>query len=163
MEANPGMTRDAIRLACHRSDLEEVRICLDQDFRYRSCGIYVEEDCDIARELYLSLLVDRETSRIVIIASTEGLLPDRALPVKQDRLIQPGSPEEVQPALRQDHREAVGSEFPPVQSVRQRRFQALRPSPVAQAQKSVRLRMCCQEARRRKSRPLQSVIQARTR
>tara|TARA_R110000787_G_scaffold20790_31_gene61968 strand:+ start:3893 stop:4525 length:633 start_codon:yes stop_codon:yes gene_type:complete len=45
MEANPGMTRDAIRLACHRSDLEEVRICLDQDFRYRSCGIYVEEDC----------------------------------------------------------------------------------------------------------------------
>jgi succinyl-CoA synthetase beta subunit len=34
--------------------------------------IYVEEGCDIARELYLSLLVDRETSRIVIIASTEG-------------------------------------------------------------------------------------------
>ena len=34
--------------------------------------IYVEEGCDIARELYLSLLVDRETSRIVIVASTEG-------------------------------------------------------------------------------------------
>lgn len=34
--------------------------------------IYVEEGCDIARELYLSLLVDRDTSRIMIIASTEG-------------------------------------------------------------------------------------------
>ena len=34
--------------------------------------IYLEAGCDIARELYLSLLVDRETSRITIIASTEG-------------------------------------------------------------------------------------------
>ncbi|MCB8876638.1 ADP-forming succinate--CoA ligase subunit beta [Acidisoma silvae] len=34
--------------------------------------IYVEAGCDIARELYLSLLVDRATSRILIMASTEG-------------------------------------------------------------------------------------------
>jgi len=34
--------------------------------------IYVEDGCDIARELYLSLLVDRGSSRIVIMASTEG-------------------------------------------------------------------------------------------
>ncbi|MBO6781933.1 MAG: ADP-forming succinate--CoA ligase subunit beta [Alphaproteobacteria bacterium] len=34
--------------------------------------IYIEEGCDIARELYLSLLVDRDTSRIMIVASTEG-------------------------------------------------------------------------------------------
>ncbi|HWF02017.1 MAG TPA: ADP-forming succinate--CoA ligase subunit beta [Caulobacteraceae bacterium] len=34
--------------------------------------IYVEEGADIARELYLSLLVDRETSRIAVVASTEG-------------------------------------------------------------------------------------------
>ena len=34
--------------------------------------IYVEAGCDIARELYLSLLVDRATSRITILASTEG-------------------------------------------------------------------------------------------
>jgi succinyl-CoA synthetase beta subunit len=34
--------------------------------------VYVEAGCDIARELYLSLLVDRETSRITIMASTEG-------------------------------------------------------------------------------------------
>ncbi len=34
--------------------------------------VYVEAGCDIARELYLSLLIDRETARITIIASTEG-------------------------------------------------------------------------------------------
>jgi succinyl-CoA synthetase beta subunit len=34
--------------------------------------IYIEDGCDIARELYLSLLVDRGTSRVTIMASTEG-------------------------------------------------------------------------------------------
>jgi succinyl-CoA synthetase beta subunit len=34
--------------------------------------VYVEAGCDIARELYLSLLVDRLTGRVTIIASTEG-------------------------------------------------------------------------------------------
>ena len=34
--------------------------------------IYVEEGCDIARELYLGLLVDRASSRVVVMASTEG-------------------------------------------------------------------------------------------
>ncbi|MCW9033244.1 MAG: ADP-forming succinate--CoA ligase subunit beta [Rhodospirillales bacterium] len=34
--------------------------------------IYIEEGCDIARELYLSLLVDRASSHITIMASTEG-------------------------------------------------------------------------------------------
>jgi succinyl-CoA synthetase beta subunit len=34
--------------------------------------VYVEAGCDIARELYLSFLVDRAASRIVIMASTEG-------------------------------------------------------------------------------------------
>ena len=34
--------------------------------------VYIEDGCDIKRELYLSLLVDRETSRVVIMASTEG-------------------------------------------------------------------------------------------
>ncbi|MBN8890306.1 MAG: succinate--CoA ligase subunit beta [Rhodospirillales bacterium 70-18] len=34
--------------------------------------IYVEAGCDIARELYLSLLIDRATSRVTIMASTEG-------------------------------------------------------------------------------------------
>nr|WP_294508277.1 ADP-forming succinate--CoA ligase subunit beta [uncultured Rhodopila sp.] len=34
--------------------------------------LYVEAGCDIARELYLSLLVDRISGRVTIIASTEG-------------------------------------------------------------------------------------------
>ena len=34
--------------------------------------LYVEDGCDIADELYLSMLVDRGTSRVTIIASSEG-------------------------------------------------------------------------------------------
>jgi len=34
--------------------------------------VYIEEGCDIKRELYLSLLVDRGTGRVTIMASTEG-------------------------------------------------------------------------------------------
>ncbi|SDG11306.1 MULTISPECIES: ADP-forming succinate--CoA ligase subunit beta [Thalassobaculum] len=34
--------------------------------------VYVEDGSDIARELYLSFLVDRSTSRVTVIASTEG-------------------------------------------------------------------------------------------
>ena len=34
--------------------------------------VYVEAGCDIKRELYLSLLVDRDTARVTIMASTEG-------------------------------------------------------------------------------------------
>ena len=34
--------------------------------------VYIEEGCDIRRELYLGMLVNRETSRIVVMASTEG-------------------------------------------------------------------------------------------
>ncbi|MBP7063459.1 ADP-forming succinate--CoA ligase subunit beta [Ferrovibrio sp.] len=34
--------------------------------------LYVEEGCDIKRELYLSLLIDRATSRVTVMASTEG-------------------------------------------------------------------------------------------
>jgi succinyl-CoA synthetase beta subunit len=34
--------------------------------------LYVEEGCDIKRELYLSMLVDRAVGRISIVASTEG-------------------------------------------------------------------------------------------
>ncbi|MDH3699725.1 MAG: ADP-forming succinate--CoA ligase subunit beta [Alphaproteobacteria bacterium] len=34
--------------------------------------LYIEEGCDIARELYLAMLLDRATGRITIVASTEG-------------------------------------------------------------------------------------------
>jgi succinyl-CoA synthetase beta subunit len=34
--------------------------------------VYIEEGCDIARELYLSVLIDRATARVTFMASTEG-------------------------------------------------------------------------------------------
>jgi len=34
--------------------------------------LYIEEGCDIKRELYISLLVDRAVGRVAVIASTEG-------------------------------------------------------------------------------------------
>jgi succinyl-CoA synthetase beta subunit len=34
--------------------------------------VYVEEGCDISRELYLGILIDRATSRTTLMASTEG-------------------------------------------------------------------------------------------
>jgi len=34
--------------------------------------VYIEEGCDIARELYLGVLLDRATSRVTMMASTEG-------------------------------------------------------------------------------------------
>ncbi|MBL8696894.1 MAG: ADP-forming succinate--CoA ligase subunit beta [Alphaproteobacteria bacterium] len=34
--------------------------------------LYIEDGCDIKRELYLSILVDRATGRVTVIASTEG-------------------------------------------------------------------------------------------
>lgn len=55
--------------------------------------LYVEEGCDIGDELYLSLLVDRGSSRVTIIASSEGGMdieevaasqPDRILSVAID-------------------------------------------------------------------------------
>ena len=34
--------------------------------------VYIEEGCEIARELYLGMLVDRDTGRLTLMASTEG-------------------------------------------------------------------------------------------
>jgi succinyl-CoA synthetase beta subunit len=34
--------------------------------------VYIEDGCDIARELYLGILIDRSTSRVTVMASTEG-------------------------------------------------------------------------------------------
>ena len=34
--------------------------------------VYVEEGCDVRRELYLGLLIDRSTARVTCVASTEG-------------------------------------------------------------------------------------------
>ena len=38
----------------------------------RVTRVYVEEACDIARELYLGMAVDRVTSRVTLMSSTEG-------------------------------------------------------------------------------------------
>ena len=55
--------------------------------------LYVEEGCDIARELYLAMLVDRGSGRVMAMASTEGGMdieqvaeesPDRILTVAID-------------------------------------------------------------------------------
>ena len=39
--------------------------------------LYIEEGAAIAKEFYLSLLVDRETSRVSVVASTEGGMEHR--------------------------------------------------------------------------------------
>ena len=47
--------------------------------------LYIEEGAAIARELYLSLLVDRETSRVAVVASTEGAWTSRRWPRTRPR------------------------------------------------------------------------------
>jgi succinyl-CoA synthetase beta subunit len=49
--------------------------------------VYVEAGCDIARELYLSLLVDRLSGRVTIIASTEGGMEIEEVSVKHPEKI----------------------------------------------------------------------------
>jgi len=44
--------------------------------------VYVEEGCAIARELYLGMLIDRATSRVTIMASTEGGMDIEAVAAK---------------------------------------------------------------------------------
>lgn len=50
--------------------------------------IYVEDGCEIEKELYLSLLVDRETSRVTLIASTEGGMDIEEVAAKSPKMIQ---------------------------------------------------------------------------
>ena len=50
--------------------------------------IYVEDGCDIARELYLSLLIDRKTSRVTIIASQAGGMDIEEVAAKTPEKIQ---------------------------------------------------------------------------
>jgi succinyl-CoA synthetase beta subunit len=50
--------------------------------------IYVEDGCDIARELYLSLLIDRKSSRVTIIASQAGGMDIEEVAAKTPEKIQ---------------------------------------------------------------------------
>ena len=49
--------------------------------------ILVEEGCDIARELYLGMVIDRATSRVVMMASTEGGMEIEEVAAKTPELI----------------------------------------------------------------------------
>src|SRR6201994_2137164 len=49
--------------------------------------VYVEAGCDIARELYLSLLVDRASGRVTIVASSEGGMEIEEVAAKQPEKI----------------------------------------------------------------------------
>ncbi|ACI53124.1 succinyl-CoA synthetase, beta subunit [Gluconacetobacter diazotrophicus PA1 5] len=73
--------KGGVRLARTPEDAEQAAIAmLDQTLVTRQTGsagrvvrrLYIEAGCDIGRELYLSLLVDRGTGRIVIVASQDG-------------------------------------------------------------------------------------------
>ena len=50
--------------------------------------IYIAGGCEIEKELYLSLLVDRETSRVTLIASTEGGMDIEEVAAKSPEKIQ---------------------------------------------------------------------------
>ena len=50
-------------------------------------SVYVVEDTTIARELYLSLLVDRSTGRVAFVASTEGGVNIEEVAAKTPELI----------------------------------------------------------------------------
>ena len=73
--------KGGVRLAKSVNDVEDgATAMLGQTLVTKQTGpvgkevkrIYVEDGCDIARELYLSILMDRVTSRITVMASTEG-------------------------------------------------------------------------------------------
>ncbi|MBB2206343.1 ADP-forming succinate--CoA ligase subunit beta [Gluconacetobacter takamatsuzukensis] len=73
--------KGGVRLARTPDDARQAAIAmLDSTLITRQTGpagrivrrLYIEAGCEIARELYLSLLVDRATGRIVIVASQDG-------------------------------------------------------------------------------------------
>lgn len=43
--ANPGLTPDAVALTCRGRFAAEIRICLDKDLKFRSCGDMVRDRC----------------------------------------------------------------------------------------------------------------------
>ncbi len=49
--------------------------------------VYIEEGCDIKRELYLGMLVDRASSRVTVMASTEGGMDIEAVAAKTPQKI----------------------------------------------------------------------------
>lgn len=54
--ANPGLPADAIAVTCNRRRLQEVRICMDKNLKFRSCG---EVDRNSCRSRSVNLLPNR--------------------------------------------------------------------------------------------------------
>lgn len=54
--ANPGLPADAIAVTCNRRRLQEVRICMDTNLKFRSCG---EVDRNSCRSRSVNLLPNR--------------------------------------------------------------------------------------------------------
>ena len=74
-------TQGGVRLASSASDAaEEAQKMLGRTLVTKQTGndgkevrrIYIEEGCQIAKEFYLAVLIDRSTSRIAFVASKEG-------------------------------------------------------------------------------------------
>jgi succinyl-CoA synthetase beta subunit len=49
--------------------------------------VYIEQGCDIKRELYLGMLIDRSTGRVTVMASTEGGMEIEEVAAKQPEKI----------------------------------------------------------------------------
>ena len=45
VRANPGLREDMLGVICHGRDLAEVRICVDTDLEFRTCGRGVRTRC----------------------------------------------------------------------------------------------------------------------
>ncbi|HLQ19254.1 MAG TPA: ribonuclease T2 [Tabrizicola sp.] len=45
LESNPGLLPDQITITCKEGLIQEVRICLSKDLKYRRCGPDVNRDC----------------------------------------------------------------------------------------------------------------------
>lgn len=54
--ANPGLPADAIAVTCNRRRLQEVRICMDKNLKFRTCG---EVDRNSCRSRSVNLLPNR--------------------------------------------------------------------------------------------------------
>jgi ribonuclease T2 len=54
--ANPGLPADAIAVTCNRRRLQEVRICMDKNLKFRTCG---EVDRSSCRSRSVNLLPNR--------------------------------------------------------------------------------------------------------
>jgi len=51
LDANPGLTAQAITITCEAGMIREARICLTRDLEFRACGADVSRDCTLPKAL----------------------------------------------------------------------------------------------------------------